>query len=355
MIEKVANNILNTEQLNLNPSLLVREKLDFFRSLFGKVHDLPSEAFNMLKKDIATFFNLKPVHLAVKAPERIVRISFNNKILHSQNKALGLLTEISQLLAPPLNYCRYGRCNLLKQQVLYCAMDEASAYWETKPQKGDVITLSHFKLKEDAKVNCSVITNKEDQRELTNDLIQTYYYLDDFFIDAYSFGVDRDRPRDYIFSAMLSSEQLFQPVASPDNIEAIIYPSVQKKMQGVNIAIRNDLVLEKYDLIAVETRFILEEYDEVDPYSVDLTTDDLIGSIASYTFDLNEGKILYSERANEIFDLFRQLQTGSKKQIRFDNPKKVKRVPFNLSFEKNNVVSSDPPPGENYTIGMIGA
>lgn len=332
MIDKVANNKYNTEKLNLNPPEKVKEKLDYYRSLFNKTHDLTEQELEKLTQDIKTFFNLKAVGFTDNPPKRLVRISVNNKILDSQGKELSYLTEISELLAPPIKYCNYGRCNIPGQQVLYCATSEAGAYWETKPRNGDVITLTHFELKPNAKINCNVVRRERrgDNGKRTP-LIEIASMLEEFLIDAFSLEVSRDRPADYIFSSLLSSEQLFYPVVSDKNIEAIIYPSVQKKKFGENFAIRNDLIFEYYNLIGVETRFILDEYKDLDPASDEVTTDQLIGSFGTTAFDFEKGKILYNEKADEIFKLFRQLQTGEGKQVRYEHPNTPKNIAFNLT------------------------
>src|SRR5258706_5627560 len=147
LIEKVANNKTNPEPLKLNPPYKVKEKLDYYRSLFNKTHDLSASEFEKLKKDIGTFFNLKPAGFLQEAPRGLIRISNNNGILKAQGKNLSYLTDISQILAPPIQCCGFNRCNIPGQQVLYCSVNEASAYWEIKPRNGDVITISHFKLK----------------------------------------------------------------------------------------------------------------------------------------------------------------------------------------------------------------
>lgn len=338
MIEKIANNELNTERLNLNPTNKIKEKIDYYRTLLGKTHDLSNDDFEILKNDIATFFNLKPGIPTNDAPKRIVRISNNNKILQAQGKELSYLTEISQLLAPPIEYCGFGRCNIPKQQVLYCAMNEAGAYWETKPKRGDVITISHFELKQGETVNCDVIIkDKTKDPKISHQLQEVYYLLEDFFVDVFSLEVKRDRPRDYLFSGILSSEILFYPVVADNNIEAIIYPSVQKKKFGANFAIRNDLIFEKYNLIGVETRFILDEYENLDPTSEDVTTDQVMSSFGSNSFDFEKGKILYNkESADKLFSIGRMIQNSTNKQVRFDNPGVPKNITFNLAPKDNN-------------------
>lgn len=339
MIDKIANNETNQEELNLHPTKDIVEKLNYYRSLFGKVQDLPDAEFENLKKDIAKFFNLKIGGNTQVAPQRLVRISNNNRILAAQGKELSYLTDISQLLAPPIQYCGFGRCNIPNQQVLYCATSEAGAYWEIKPKHGDVITLSHFELKPNAKVNSLVIMkDKTENPKIKHQLQEVYYHLEDFFVDAYSLEVDRTRPRDYLFSALLSSEQLFYPVVSDKNFEAIIYPSVQKKKFDENFAIRNELMLDRYNLIGVETRFILDEYENLDPASYEVTTDQVIGSFGTTEFDFKNGKILYNEKADEIFKLFRMMQTGPGKQVRYEHEGIPKNIAFNLSPKKDDKV-----------------
>lgn len=127
MIDKIANNETNQEDLNLHPTKDIVEKLNYYRSLFGKIQDLSDAEFEILKKDIAKFFNLKIGGNTQVAPQRLVRISNNNRILAAQGKELSYLTDISQLLAPPIQYCGFGRCNIPNQQVLYCATSEAGA------------------------------------------------------------------------------------------------------------------------------------------------------------------------------------------------------------------------------------
>ncbi|MBF8962316.1 RES domain-containing protein [Pontibacter sp. FD36] len=349
MIDKIANNETNKEELNLHPTKDILEKLNYYRSLFGKVQDLTDDEFDNLKQDVAKFFNLKIGGNTQDPPQRLVRISNNNKILAAQGKELSYLTDISQLLAPPIQHCGFGRCNIPKQQVLYCATTEAGAYWEIKPKHGDVITLSHYELKPNAKVNCVIVTrDKTANPEIQHQLQEVYYILEDFFVDAYSLEVDRSRPRDYLFSALLSSEQLFYPVVADNNFEAIIYPSVQKKKFGDNFAIRNELILERYNLIGVETRFILDEYENLDPASDEVTTDQVIGSFGTTEFDFKTGEILYNEKADEIFKLFRMIQTGPNKQVRYEHEGIPKNLAFNLSPKKGEKLK------ENTVVSKIG-
>lgn len=321
----------------------VQEKLDYYRNLFGKTHDLPELEFEKLKQDIITFFNVKAVSPIKIPPPRLVRISDNAQILKSKGKNLSYLTEISELLAPPIKSCRYNRCNLMNQQVLYCSTNQAAAYWETKPKKGDVITLSLFELKPNVNINCGVIKKeKTKDPKIQHRLQELFYQIEEFYIDAFSFEVDKSRQQDYIFSAIISSELLFPIQTMADKFEAIIYPSVQKKKHDENFAIKNDVIFDYYNLVGVETRFILDEFDDINPSLDELITDNLIGAFYTKTFDLLQGKIFYNSDVDKLFKLFRELQTSDGKQVRYNtSPNVPKTLPFNCSA---NIIPTPLPP-----------
>lgn len=102
MIGKIAANDRNTDPvLKLNPPEKVKEKLDYYRSLFGKVQDLSDKEFENLKKDVHKFFNIFPFKKPNILPNNLVRITNNNRIFAGQGKDVSYLTDISQLLAPP--------------------------------------------------------------------------------------------------------------------------------------------------------------------------------------------------------------------------------------------------------------
>lgn len=341
MIEKLTKNPNNLTDPDLHPIEEIVKKLDYYRSLFCKTQDLSDEEFEILRKDISKFFTLKVGSDTNEPPKRLIRISNNNRILKAQGKELSYLTDISQLLAPPIDYCNFGRCNIPNQQVLYCATTEAGAYWETRPQSGDVVTISHFELKPQTKFNCFIIRKEKTKNPtIDNKLDEVYYLLEEFFEEIYSLRISRDRPRDYLFSGQISSDQLFYPVVSKLNFEAILYPSVQRKKHGWNVAIRNELILERYNLIGVETRFILDEYTNLDHTTEMVTTDQIIGSFGTEAFDLEKGKIIYDEeKAEKAFELFRRLQVGDGKQFRFKQEGLPENIIINCTPENHQKIS----------------
>lgn len=334
-IAKIANNRTNQEDIILNPISSIIEKLNWYRSLFGKVQDLSDHDYNSLKKNIVSFFNLKSVVRAENLPRHLIRISHNSSIFKSRGEDISYIKNIKDLLAPPANLAKVNRCNLEGEQVLYCSLDEASAYWEVKPKYGDIITLTRFVLKEGAYSTCSIIVPYPVKPENFGSSMQIVYALiREFFVDVFTLKVDRDRPRDYLFSATLCSDQLYYPVPgnNDDAVEAIIYPSVQRAGYGDNIAIRNDRVLEKYHFVSAETRFILDEFENLDPMVHLPTTDQVMGSFYSYSLNHETGEISYGEKVDELFGIFKMMQDPKNPQQRIDNgPDIPKNISFNLS------------------------
>lgn len=110
---------------------------------------------------------------------------------------------------------------------------------------------------------------------------------------------------------------------------------MQRKVVGQNMAIRNDIIFDKYDLIGIETKFILDEFENPDPASPEPTADNLIASFGTNQFDFTNGKILYHKNVDKVFDLLRMLQTGGSRQQRVPNPMGMKNMIMNLSPNSN--------------------
>ena len=115
--------------------------------------------------------------------------------------------------------------------------------------------------------------------------------------------------------------------------------------------------MERYNLIGVETRFILDEYADLDHTSEEVTTDQIIGSFGTEAFDFDNGKILYDEeKANKVFQLFREMQTGEGKQVRCEHEGLPKNIMFNCTpqnYKKDTKVVSTVKLGRNERINVV--
>ena len=100
MIDKIANNETNQEELNLHPTKDILEKLNYYRSLFGKVQDLTDAEFENLRKDIAKFFNLKSFSVAILYVFNALKLA-----LHLLYKLSILYNCKRKLIVKSLNSC----------------------------------------------------------------------------------------------------------------------------------------------------------------------------------------------------------------------------------------------------------
>lgn len=361
MIKKITKNKDNLGEPELHPIEKIEEKFDYYRESFAKLSSFNQDEIDELKADITSFFTLKSVRLVPEEmlPKQLVRISNNNGVLKNQNKPLGLLTDIDQILAPPKKNCWYNRCSLPEERVIYCATDLITAYWETRPKKGDVITIAVYELKEDAKYNCSIISKeKKSEKKNTSDLGKVFDLIEDFFIEIYTRKVTRTNAQEYLFSAVISSNQLFYPIASKINIEAIIFPSVQRELNGHNIAIKNDLILDYYHLKGVKTAFVTKELLNVNPKEDIQITENILFEPTTIDIDIAKGRINHKAELIQKFDLLREMQldiiANPETEVRFENPIDFKIIQNLIITNRQKIKELNPKDNTMITIKHLG-
>lgn len=258
------------------------------------------------------FFNYHFTILADTYPTKLFRICRNKLLL---NGLEGRLLKISQLIGPPKGKSYYGRCNLPGESVFYAALDFHTAIWETKPEPGEYITVSEWKIKEGHKlwthsIFHPVLSNVSKaskngyeawlqlQREMDPKLVQISDDLMTFLTEQYMMPVDYESRENYLFSGIYSSKLIqSKPDGNGFKIEAICYPSVKMEYGLTNLAILNSLVLQKLDLVEVTIFYVCEtNYD-----TSNLIGDDIIyfSPMVAKTrnFDIQNDSILYDHKA----------------------------------------------------------
>lgn len=270
--------VLDIENQIYNDLDSVIEKLDYYRELSQKgLSNLNNDQYNELHKNIKDFFNVQFLAISHIYNSELYRVTFNKGVTDGKNTKI---TNISQLLGPPTEKAKMNRCNLEGESVFYSAIDLNTAIWETKPQPGDIITISEWKIKPDKYLIANSIFNhpeideinmhsKKMQERFAKEIENVPPTQNQLFNEIIKFAteefvkiVDREKPKEYLFSAYFSSE--FSKT-SPDGYrtEAIVYPSIQRNYRTSNIAILNSVVLDKLDLLGITTyKVITANYDK---------------------------------------------------------------------------------------------
>ncbi len=283
------------------------EDVNKFRGLVDYLKKLADDGVTPLieKQLLAMLDHATPffTHLVMKDifPE-FHRITINKNVI-GKNKRI---RDITFLKYPPADkVSKYGRCNLPKQSVLYGAFMYMTAPNELKPNVGDLITHSTWRVRNNQTLTyCPIFKNqptKENvinprtleingayQKELANFPANVKAQLDNlvqFVADSFTKRVNPENHLDYIFSAYFSNKILYE--FSSGEIEAIYYPSVQGNLSFENIAIKPVVFDKKYDLIEVKDSIVI-----VDPsngkggYGMD-------GLGESKSFDYAAGQIIW--------------------------------------------------------------
>ena len=324
MIEQVVKDY-KTESFNSVEDVV--EKLTYFRQLSDNgLHKLSEEELEKLRKEIDRFFNVHFTLFADTYPTKLFRIT-NNKYLCDGKKQK--LQKISDLIGPPEGKAYYGRCNLPKESVFYAALDFRTAIWETKPEAGDYITLSEWKIKDGARLNTHMIfhpalsnVSKESQdayrayieakRQINSKMADVFEELMIFLTEQYMKIVDYEEHENYLFSGLYSSRLIqSEPDENGFKIDAVCYPSVKMEYGLTNLAIVNSLALEKLDLVSITVLDVGET--NYDPENINV--DDIIKvsplQLKITEFDFDNDKIIYNAKeelrlAIELHEKYRE-------------------------------------------------
>jgi len=186
------------------------------------------------------------------------RLTINKNIPNNNNERI---SELKFLKNPPSEVLhKYGRANLKYQSVLYASFLFPTLLLETRPEIGDLVTISKWKLKKDNTplVLCPIIDypNCKDyqlRNEFEKALLKYPKEWQEIIFQHYCliakhFGkyVEKGKDINYIFSAYFA-DRIFHEIYD-GKIEAIIYPSVQDSGTTSNIALKPNVFNAKYEI-----------------------------------------------------------------------------------------------------------
>ncbi|MCU0421633.1 MAG: hypothetical protein MUC81_02390 [Bacteroidia bacterium] len=243
----------------------IREIVAFLKSIdVTTTQNRDIELFEMLE----LLFPLGNFFIADETFNEVHRLTINKRVLNGENKRIH---EIKQLSYPPKKLvAKYGRCNMPNESIFYGAFSMLGVLAELKPDVGDLITHSTWRLKKPntALKTCSIYKNQPEDRQgkkLTNlrsrnidnfvqenlkqypsNLLTVINDLITFIADSFS-KKTKGNHREYIFSAFLASK-IFNTLEN-GTIEALCYPSVQMNLSFENLAIKSDVFDEHYQLV----------------------------------------------------------------------------------------------------------
>jgi len=244
--------------------------LQYFKKLAekGVTPLIEKQLLLMLDRSLPFFAHL---HSKNVFPE-LIRLTINRNVLGYNRR----IRKISQLKYPPAEkVTKYGRCNLPGQSILYATYPQITAFGEMKPSIGDLVTISHWKLRQpDSLLSfCPIFKNQPKGENMINP--RTFEYnkiylnktkdypthfrqqMDDliqFIADGFTREVKPANHLDYIFSAYFSNKILNE--FENGTIDAIYYPSVQDGLNSENLAIKPKVFDQMYALSEVHDQVL---------------------------------------------------------------------------------------------------
>ncbi len=200
--------------------------------------------------------------------QKLQRVSINKRLFGGENKRI---EEISFLKYPPKKFVqKYGRANSPNESVLYATFDPLTALSEMRPDIGDLITVSTWKLKSNHPITVSPIFKNSTKDGIVHNEVSTkakihynqqrHQYDEEiqkqldiiiqFVADCFSKEVDDANHFDYFLSSYYANRIFWE--LQDGEIDAILYPSVRQSLEMTNVAMKPDIFDQHYELELVE-------------------------------------------------------------------------------------------------------
>lgn len=203
--------------------------------------------------------------------DRFQRVTVNNWIKDVD----GRVEYIKHLKNPPKECVKkYGRANMIGQSVLYATFDYITALSEMRPEVGEKITVSYWKLKteydlcvtpifknstkngvvhNELSLNAQILSYKMLQQYDENVRKQIQIILQ-FIADAFSKEVQDGNHFDYYLSSHYANRLLYE--FENGELDGILYPSVRQSLTLSNIALKQEIFDKHFELEKVEESII---------------------------------------------------------------------------------------------------
>lgn len=234
--------------------------LYFFKRLTsdGVTPLIEKQILFMLDNSMPFLTNLR---MEAEFPE-IYKLTINRNVIGANKR----IKEVKYLTYPPKNLVKsYGRCNKPGQNIFYGALSWMTTMNEVGPRRGDLITSTKWRAKQNATLKYSPIFKNQPTDNVINpemleveriyeQKVSTFPpYIKEaadlllqFITDAFTKRINPKEHLNYIISAYFS-DKIFNDLDN-GRIEAIYYPSVHEKLSFQNIAIKPYVLDEKYEL-----------------------------------------------------------------------------------------------------------
>lgn len=211
--------------------------------------------------------------------EGFQRVTINRKILGDNNR----ITKIEHLKYPPKERVnRFGRANNIQESVLYATFDPITALSEMRPNIGDLITISTWRLKtnydltvtpifknstNNGKVHSSIslqagIEYWKISKQCDEQLKKQFDVILQFVADCFNKEVEDNNHFDYFLSSYYANRLFWE--LQDGKIDAILYPSVRQSLTLTNIAIKPPVFDENYEIQLVEESTITQVPDKTE-------------------------------------------------------------------------------------------
>lgn len=181
---------------------------------------------------------------------------------------------------PKSNVDAYGRCNDLQQSLFYCSNEFEVIFAELRPKAKDFITIANFKniIYDDSKgrkyglrikpigieylrkQDIKSCIDKIVAESRTDELIKFDNILDELFHEIVPIE-EQDKYKTTIAVSKIMLTDLIYPKGMRKEMHGIIYSSIARKMNGINIVLKPKTANNYFYIENIQTFEVLEAND----------------------------------------------------------------------------------------------
>lgn len=195
----------------------------------------------------------------------IERITVNKRV-NRANTNTRIVEEIKLKYPPAECVKKYGRANLKYQSVFYGTFNFMTAIKEMKPDIGDLITVSRWKLKKenDSLIVCPMFLKQpidgslnlrlktlhftfiKELQNYSTPVSNLYFEIHEFYSKCFAREINSNDNQGYLITALLADKILNK--YKNGIVDAILYPSTREDFRTENIVIKKESFDAKYQL-----------------------------------------------------------------------------------------------------------
>ena len=234
-----------------------------------------------LERNVAKILNM-PGNYESSFWTNLIIPGFYRSRKHNHVKGIQKGNKINQFICecefwnPPIECAKIGRCNYEGESLLYCSNSWETAILESKPEIGDYISVSNFRLKNDKSLGLRINPIGVQYLSKIDSLVESKIFenydfkkndefleIDNFLDDLFHLNITKDNAYLYKLSVAVTKCMMKNIIIGETIIfmHGILYSSIVKDFDNYNLLLRPNTARNLYYIFESQTFEVIRKTD----------------------------------------------------------------------------------------------